>query len=230
MLATTGDTVTSVIIAGSVGTIGALNAGVTALAQSWFAGRDARLRATAQLDLATRRTRFVAEWLDAYERMGDADGRLVEIYRRADEELAEAYEEAQRGSTALHDAVKDSIAESFSRSLRGLLLVQDGLRPISRFVTGGFYLSLAAVGFMIYSAEVLHQDAVDCQNDPSLAKCTADTGIPSDYLDLSLWQWVFVSFVAVFLLRILFGLWINWLQRGDRAPQGPVVRTDEAAD
>jgi hypothetical protein len=219
MLAANGETIQNVIVAASVGAIGALVAGVTALAQSWFAGRDARLRATAQLDLATRRTNFVAGWLDAHEKLGDADGRLADIYRRADAELEEAYEEAQRGSTALHDAVEGSLFESFETTLRGLLLLKGGLRPISKFVVGFFYLSLAAVGFMIIGAEVGHRDAVDCQNDPSLPKCNADTGVPSDYPDLSLWQWVFVSFATLLLLRILFGLWVNWLQRRDRASQ-----------
>ncbi|MGE5211169.1 MAG: hypothetical protein ACM3MM_07870, partial [Acidobacteriota bacterium] len=217
MLAADGDVLTNVIIAASVGAIGALIAGLTALAQSWFASRDARLRATAQLDLATRRTNFVAQWLDAHEKMGDADGRLANIYRLADAELEEAYDEAQRGSTALHDVVKESFSESFTKTLRGLLLLKDGLRLISKFVVAGFYLSLVLFGFLIVGSEVGYQDAIDCQQNPSLDKCPDPPDDPSDYLNLSLWQWVFVSVAALFLLRVLFGVWVNWLQRGDRS-------------
>jgi hypothetical protein len=225
MLAAEGDVFTNVIIAASVGAIGALIAGVTALAQSWFASRDARLRATAQLDLATRRTSFVAQWLEAHEKIGDADGRLADIYQLADAELQEAYEEAQRGSTALQHVVKESFSESFVKTLRGLLLLEDGLRLISKFVVAGFYLSLALVGFMIVGSQWGYQDAIDCQRDPSLDKCPTTLENPNKYVNLPLWQWALIGLAALFLLRILFGLWVNWLQRGDRSSRPAVSST-----
>lgn len=205
----------NVAVAAAVGAIGALIAALTALAQSWFAGRDARLRATAQLDLAARRTNFVRDWLDAHEKIGDANGRLAEIYSTAENELKDAYKEAQLGSTALSEAVKDSGSESFMKKLRALFFLQSGLRRISKFVVAVFYLIVffgLVTSWRAYMPGVPGED--DLSDEP-----------------MAWFVWLMGNFILMVPLRIGFGLWVMWLERerrrSKRASRPESMRADD---
>ena len=121
MLAET-DVVQQALIAAAVGAVGALIAGVTAVVKSWFAGRDQRLRASNQLDLATKRSQFVQDWVSAHEHLPLDDEARQRINARAVEELDEAYQEAQIGfargrsaaSVPFSQTVKDQLRELFA--------------------------------------------------------------------------------------------------------------------
>ena len=212
MLAET-DVVQQALIAAAVGAVGALIAGVTAVVKSWFAGRDQRLRASNQLDLATKRSQFVQDWVSAHEHLPLDDEARQRINARAVEELDEAYQEAQIGFARGRSAASVPFSQTVKDQLRELLLLRSGLRWISKLVVVAFYLAVAVTLVGLVPQAAWYAEAVDCREDPTLAKCGPDTGVPSDYIDITVVEALLISAAIVVVLRLLFGACVNWLER-----------------
>ena len=76
--------------------VGALVAALSAVVKTVYERRDVRLTAERQLELASKRTAFVSEWLAVCRSIAGDDAEFAALAAtRARAELEEAYDEAQ---------------------------------------------------------------------------------------------------------------------------------------
>ena len=169
--------------------IGAVVAGISAVVKAAYERRDRRLTAARQLELATKRTEFVASWLQISRTLDDDAAFLAEANAKARAELVEAYEEAQH---ALADGRSATARDSWSTladQVRSVLLLERRRHWMSYVVTGSLWVCVLFVWLGVTEAN----------------------GDDTD--DVATWEYLLAAAFLTILLRLVAGALVSWLER-----------------
>jgi hypothetical protein len=112
---------------------GAIVAGVSAVVKSAFERRDARLTAQRQLDLASKRTDFIKQWLGVTNELGDP-AYAADAAARARLGLEQAYQEAQDALARGQDAAQEPWHDRLVDQVRWLFLIRERHCTAARLV------------------------------------------------------------------------------------------------
>ena len=195
--------------------VGALVAGISAVVKDAYERRDARQKGRQALELAAARTDFVKNWLEVSTSLDDATARTARA--RAGKELERAYEEARRAFDHNQQLLEKQTSTTVSRQLRSLLLLDRQRRGVTYVAVAAFYVLVAFMWLPVTIAET-----------------------PEDVDYTPLWEDLVVAGVSTIVLRVIFGLLVQWLERPrtdapDGRPDAPLeaptpgVPTGEAA-
>jgi hypothetical protein len=188
--------------------VGALVAGLSALAKTAYERRDERLMAHRQLELASKRTAFVSEWLEVCRSAATDDVEFAASATvRARAELEEAYEEAQQALSKGRSAVTHSGSKTPGQQLGSALMLGRRRRALSYVAVATFYFVVGS----LFLLPTFPEEAKLIDGEPN-----------PDYM--SRWSFLLLAIVSTIVLRFVVGAIVQWLEdRGaahDAAPTG----------
>lgn len=190
--------------------VGALVAGLSAVVKTVYERRDERLTAHRQLELASKRTEFVSEWLEVCRSVaGDDVEFAASATSRARAELEEAYEEAQQALSRSRSALTQSSSMTVGQQLGSVLMLRRRRRAMSYVAVAMFYVVVVSLwaGSLSLEPKVIDREPND------------------DYLPL--WQYALVAAVSTIVLRFLVGAFVAWLE-GRGTPDCATTGADRA--
>jgi len=178
--------------------LGALVAGISAVVKSAFDRREARRSAERQLELASKRTEFVKEWLDVIRTLDDENlSKAAAIRVKPDLELA--YTDAQQ---ALHRS-RSNLEESWGNKVRSqflwLLMLKPRRRAASYITVVVFYVVTLYFWFFLFIPEDLVYTPAEIAEDPSVV-----TSIGVELITAT---------TITIVLRVVAGLVVRALER-----------------
>jgi hypothetical protein len=177
--------------------LGALVAGISAVVKSTFDRRQARRSVERQLDLASKRTEFVKEWLDVIRTLDDAElSKAAAIRVKPDLELA--YTDAQQALHRSRSNLEESWGDRVLSQLLWLLMLKPRRRAASYITVVVFYIVALFWWFLLLLPEDLVLTPEDLK-DPDLVT--------------SIGQELIAAILITIVLRVVAGLVVRALER-----------------